>query len=73
MQDSEKKIKARKDWVKTYEQLGSVSKAAAKCGIARTTLYRWLERYKEEGFEDRSRKPKKLANKSITDERNNFV
>jgi len=73
MQDSEKKIKARKDWVKTYEQLGSVSKAAAKCGIARTTLYRWLERYKEEGFEDRSRKPKKLANKSITDETINHV
>ena len=73
MQDSERKIKARINWIRTYEKLGSISKAAAKCGIARTTLYRWLERYREEVFQDRSRKPKKLANKSISDETINLV
>jgi transcriptional regulator of acetoin/glycerol metabolism len=37
-------IKARETWVKCYEELGSVSKAARKCGIPRSTLYRWIKR-----------------------------
>ncbi|WP_183308069.1 helix-turn-helix domain-containing protein, partial [Dysgonomonas hofstadii] len=43
-----------------YEQTGSVTKTALRCGIARTTLYRWIKRYQEEGksgLSDKSKRP----------------
>lgn len=58
-------------WNKCYEDLGSVSKAARKCGIPRSTLYRWINRYEAEGKESlqgRSKRPKKLAKQKITDQ-----
>lgn len=73
MQILERKIRTRQNWIKVYEQLGSISKTANKCGIARSTLYRWLNRYQKEGFNDRSRKPNRLARLSIDDETVNLV
>lgn len=64
-------IKARETWLKCYEELGSVSKAARKCGIPRSTLYRWIKRVKNEGKDSlagRSRRPKTLARQRITAE-----
>lgn len=63
-----RKAKARAAWLTVYEELSCVSKAAKRCGIARSTLYRWLARYKNKSQEellDRSQKPKKLANQKI--------
>ncbi len=73
MQTSERTIRARQNWIRAYEQTGSVSKAARKCGITRSTLYRWLARCREEGFGDRSKRPKKLANRGIDDGTINLV
>jgi transposase InsO family protein len=67
----QRSIKARETWIKCYEQLGSVSKAARKCGIPRPTLYRWIKRYQIEGKESLkgySKRPKKLARLKINEE-----
>lgn len=45
MNSKTRKLKARKIWIETYQELGSVSKASRRCGIPRSTLYRWLNRY----------------------------
>lgn len=66
---SKRTIKARETWLKCYEELGSVSKAARKCGIPRSTLYRWIKRVKSEGkagLTGRSKRPKTLAKQKIT-------
>ncbi|MBJ7436102.1 MAG: transposase, partial [Acinetobacter sp.] len=62
-------LKARALWIKSYFELGSVSKAARKCGIPRSTLYRWIARYKQsgkDGLQDFSKKPHRLARVKIT-------
>ena len=67
----ERKIKARSIWVETYKKLGSISKAARKCGIPRSTLYRWVKRHKENSsnpLQDISKRPKHLAKQIITPE-----
>lgn len=46
-------IKARESWLKVYQDLGSITKADRRCGIARSTLYRWIERSRE-GLQDKS-------------------
>lgn len=64
-----RKIKARTTWVQIYEQLGSISKAARRCGIPRSTLYRWVNRYKTEGVDglkDKSQRPNKLGKLKLT-------
>lgn len=51
--------------------LRSVSKAALKCGIPRSTLYRWIKRFEEggtEGLRGLSQRPKKLAKQKINEE-----
>ena len=56
-------------WLKTYQELGSVAKAARRCGISRSTLYRWINRYESDGINglsDKSCRPKKLANQKIS-------
>lgn len=61
-------VKARENWIKCYQELGSVSKAALKCGIPRSTLYRWIKRIEEEGIEGlagHSKRPKRLAKLKI--------
>lgn len=47
MNETPRAFRARKKWIKCYKKLGSVSKAAVRCGIPITTLYRWLKRYEE--------------------------
>jgi transposase InsO family protein len=71
MNPTDRTIKARETWLKCYEELGSASMAARKCGIPRSTLYRWIKRTKIEGNEalkGRSRRPITLAKQKVTDE-----
>ena len=68
MEKQEQQQKARADWIKICQQLGSISKAVRRCGIARSTLQRWLKRLPQEGLADRSRKPYKLARHKLDDE-----
>ena len=71
MNNKIRKIKARSIWLQTYKTLGSVSKAARRCGIPRSTLYRWLGRYRElglGGLQDKSQRPKKLGKLKVTPE-----
>ena len=65
----QRKLRAREAWIKIYQQLGSVTKAARKCGIPRSTLYRWISRYQDQGMtglKDRSQRPKRLSRLKIT-------
>lgn len=76
MDQSSRDQKARQIWIKTYQQLGSVSKAARRCGIPRSTLYRWLKRYKEypdDNLSNRSRRPHKLAKQVVNEELEKLV
>jgi transposase InsO family protein len=68
MHSKNRKIKARKIWIKTYKELNSVTKAAKRCGIPRSTLYRWISRYESEGEKgliDKSQKPNRLAKQKM--------
>lgn len=47
MSTKKRKITARKNWIKINKELGSVSKAARRCGIPRSTIYRWINRYNQ--------------------------
>ena len=71
MDTKQRQIKARETWIRCYEQLGSVSKAARKCGIPRSTLYRWIKRFKDNGkdaLKGHSTRPKVLAKQKVSDE-----
>ncbi|MGE0207429.1 MAG: IS481 family transposase, partial [Candidatus Babeliales bacterium] len=71
MNSQKRKITARKNWIKIYGELGSVSKAARRCGIPRSTLYRWINRYKsddENSLKDKSQKPINFAKQKVTAE-----
>jgi transposase InsO family protein len=68
MNENERKIRARENWLKTYQDLGSITKASIKLGVSRSTLYRWKNRYNQEGksgLSDKSRRPKNLANQKV--------
>ena len=61
----------RQKWLELYAETGSVTKTALRCGIARSTLYRWINREKEQGkleLSDKSKRPSRLANMKITPE-----
>lgn len=61
----------RQKWLELYVETGSVTKTALRCGIARSTLYRWINREKEQGkseLSDKSKRPSRLANMKITPE-----
>ena len=61
----------RQKWLELYAGTGSVTKTALRCGIARSTLYRWINREKEQGkseLSDKSKRPSRLANMKITPE-----
>ncbi|TPE39210.1 IS481 family transposase [Pontibacter mangrovi] len=73
MKKEEQKQKAREDWIRVYQQLGSVSKAALRCGIARSTLHRWIKRLPDEGLADRSRRPHRLARQKWDDDVINLI
>ncbi len=71
MSSNKRAVKARETWLKCYEELGSVSKAARKCGIPRSTLYRWIKRVKSDGragLVGQSKRPKILAKQKITED-----
>jgi len=71
-----RRLKARQCWVDSYLELGSVSKAARKCGIPRSTLYRWINRFEKDGLEglkEQSKKPKKLANEKIDPKQESLI
>lgn len=71
MKDNERQIRARKNWLKVYQDVGSVSKAALRCGVARSTMYRWIKRYSEageSGLSDKSKRPKNLTNTKVSKE-----
>lgn len=71
MDTKQRQIKARETWIRCYEQLGSISKAARKCGIPRSTLYRWIKRFKDNGkdaLKGHSTRPKVLAKQKVSDE-----
>lgn len=68
MNDTIRKQKQTLNWVQTYQKLGSVTQAALRCGIARSTLYLWIKRY-EKGelaeMSDKSHRPKRLAHQKV--------
>jgi transposase len=71
MHTSQRHIKARENWIKCYKELRSVSKAELKCGIPRSTLHRWIKRYKEkgkDGLQGHSRRPWHLAKQKVSPE-----
>ncbi|HAC72949.1 MAG TPA: hypothetical protein DCF46_05020 [Porphyromonadaceae bacterium] len=71
MKDKGRNIKTRQKWLHIYEELGSATKASIKCGISRSTLYRWIDRSKsgvDSKLSDKSKRPKILTNLKVTDE-----
>ena len=71
MKEDIRKIRMRQKWLELYVETGSVTKTALRCGIARSTLYRWINREKEQGkseLSDKSKRPSRLANMKITPE-----
>lgn len=67
------KIEARQKWVALYKQLGNISVTARRCGIARSTLQRWLKRQDEEKLVDRSHRPKRLGCQKFSNEQETLV
>lgn len=64
-----RKIRAQEYWIKSCQEIGSVSKAVRKCSIPRSTIYGWLLRYEQsgkDGLHDKSRQPDNLAMSKIT-------
>ena len=69
MDNAERKIIARRNWLRIYNETGSVTKTALRCGIARSTLYRWIKRSEEHSepkLSDKPHRPNNLTNKKIT-------
>ena len=64
-------IRMRQKWLELYAETGSVTKTALRCGITRSTLYRWINCEKEQGkseLSDKSKRSSRLANMKITPE-----
>ena len=60
-----------KNGFELYVETGSVTKTALRCGITRSTLYRWINCEKEQGkseLSDKSKRSSRLANMKITPE-----
>jgi transposase-like protein len=70
MNKKQQQVKTCKEWLRLYLESGFITKTALRCGIACSTLHRWIKKYKEEeqGFSDKSRRPKTLTNTKITKE-----
>lgn len=71
MIQSERNARTRQKWIQVYEQLGSITKTAIRCGISRPTLYRWIERARSDPDSkllDKSKRPKDLTNNKVTKE-----
>ena len=71
MKEDIRKIRMRQKWLELYAETGSVTKTALRCGITRSTLYRWINCEKEQGkseLSDKSKRSSRLANMKITPE-----
>lgn len=71
MDNAKRKIIAGRNWLKIYKETGSVTKTALRCGIARSTLYRWIKRSEDDSdskLSDKPHRPNCLTNKEITPE-----
>jgi len=69
--EESRRVSARSQWLEIYKQTNSVSKAARKCGVPRSTIYRWIARFETEGeagLQGRSRRPKRLTKLKVTTE-----
>lgn len=76
MDEQIRKQKAREKWLKIYEETGSVTVTCNRCGIARTTLYRWIKRFKQSGFQglsDESKRPPKYGNQKLENETEQLI
>lgn len=71
MNEQQRKTKERQKWLQIYEKTGSVTITANRCGIARSTLYRWIKRYNEssvQGLSDKSRRPHTFGNQKVDEQ-----
>jgi transposase len=71
MDSTTRKEIARCKWLKIYEETGSATKTALRCGIARSTLYRWIKRQKQSPdskLSDKSHRPNRFARQKVTPE-----
>jgi transposase len=73
MSISTPEAKARETWFTIYQEVGSVRKAARKCGISRSTLQRWLKRQGQEDVIDCSRRPNWLARQIYEEDTENLI
>jgi len=74
--NEERAISARKLWLETFQQTNSVSITSRKCGVPRSTIYRWIERYQNNGIpclKSLSRRPRRLAKLKINDSIENNI
>ncbi len=58
-----REVKVRLKWIEHYKKTQNVSKTCRYFGISRTTFYKWYNRYKKEGIEGLSDRPKIPKNK----------
>jgi len=63
-----REIRMRLKWVRLYEQTSNAGLVCRRCGISRSTLRKWLRRYKEggiDGLQSRSRRPKSSPGQKV--------
>jgi len=76
MNEKTRKLNARKKWLAIYKKTGSVTITANRCGIARSTLYRWIKRYNDHGIEglsDKSKRPHIFGNQKVDEQLEKLV
>lgn len=62
--EEQRRVRARSVWMDVFQETNSVAKTSRRCGVPRSTIYRWLKRFEDKGaagLEGISRRPKKLA------------
>ena len=65
----DRKVRARLQWVKIYEETKDAGFVCRRCGISRPTLRKWYRRYQIQGIQgllDQSKKPHTSPNLKLT-------